>query len=164
MAKQELPRSVREAGLRTVAAILFLAASKQAADGLSDLEFLQLKEAGPRFFELYGLTQRVLPQEIQLPPGFAEHFSRDVLPDLERVRDDPSAQRQFRSEIRDVLSSNAKLDKLYTPGGDTFSDMLHRAATQGEARLGTPSEETQAATSVGTALIASINEGKVSSA
>jgi hypothetical protein len=136
MAKQQLPTNVREAGLRTVGAILYLAASPDEADGLSDIEFLELKSRGPEFFKTYQLVQRVLPEGVQLPPGFAEHFTRDVLPDLERVRNDPGARNQFRSEVRDALSSPGKLDKLYTPGGDTFSDMLHRAAEQSGARAG----------------------------
>jgi hypothetical protein len=126
--RQELPRDVREAGLRTVGAILFLAASKKEADGLSDLEYELLRSNGPAFFETYGLVQRVLPQDVQLPAGFAEHFTRDVLPDLDRVRNCDACRNQFRSEVQDTLSSPNKLDKLYEPGGDTYSDMLHRAA------------------------------------
>lgn len=140
MAKQTLPADVREAGLRTVASILYLAASPDEADGLSDLEYSQLKEKGPAFFETYGLVQRVLPSEVQLPEGFAQHFVRDVLPDLERVRSDASSRNQFRSEVRDTLNSPSKMDRLYTPGGDSFSAMLERAAehTPNTHGLGNP--------------------------
>lgn len=132
--KQELPENVRVAGLTVVGDIIYLAISPDIADGLSDAEFESLKELGPAFFELYMLTDRLgaMPEGAKLPPGFAEHFKNDVLPNIEKVRNDPSAREQVRSEIRDTLKSPAKLDRLYREGGDTYSDMLARAVSSEE--------------------------------
>jgi len=129
MANQTLPEGVRRVGLATVGGVLYLALSKDTLDGLSDEEFKLLKDNGPAFFQLLSLLDRTgaIPEGYRLPPGFAEHFTNDVLPDIEKVRDNPSARRQVRSEISDTLKSNRKLDELYTRGGDTYSDMLRRS-------------------------------------
>jgi len=125
----QIPEGIRDVGLAGVGAVIYLALSPDIVDGLSDEEFKVLKENGPAFFELTEALGRtgVIPEGYRLPTGFAKHFEKDVLPDIEEARENAGARNQARSEIRDVLKSPGKLSQLYRKGGETYSDILARS-------------------------------------
>jgi hypothetical protein len=125
-----IPEPIRDIALAGVGGVLYIAASPDIADGLSDAEFQVLKSVGPAYFEIGEKFGRVggSTSGFTLPPGFAKHFKEDVLPDLEKVRSDPGARAEFRSSLRDILGSPDQLSRLYREGGRTYSEELHKAA------------------------------------
>jgi len=133
----DLPEELRDAGLAGVGAVLYLAASPDIVDGLSDAEFQIMKTLGPAYFEIGEKLNRVGSDSgFALPPGFAEHFRADVIPDLEKVRSSPAAREEFRSSLRDILGHKQELAQLYRDGGRTYSEELHKAAARAEHQSG----------------------------
>lgn len=122
-----LPEGVR-AMLPMVGESLILAISPDKADGLSDAELALFRAAGPKLFEV--LEGKALPH------GFSVHFKDEVIRDISKVRDDPAVRDSVRSELLAVLRDPEKMKSLYTPGGDTFSDILNRGATRGTEQTG----------------------------
>jgi len=115
----EISPEVRER-LELIGELIIFGVSPDKADGLSDAEMRLLEQHGPGFSAL--LEGR------GLPPGFAAHLMKDVIPDMQKVRDDPAAREEVRLTIARYLNDPRKLDSLYRPGGDTYSDILNRAA------------------------------------
>jgi len=118
--------AVRDAALASVGEMLYQAASPDVLDGLSNAEFAILNRAGPDFFRLWEYGERAgVPG---LPAGFAEHYKRDVLPDLRIIRNDPELRQEYRRELRQLLEDPNRVANLYRKGGDTYSDMLAQVA------------------------------------
>lgn len=119
MEEFEISPDVRER-LELVGELIIFGISPDKADGLSNAEMRLLEMHGPGFSAL--LEGRGLPR------GFAAHLMKDVIPDMQKVRDDPVAREEVRLTIARYLSDPRKMDTLYRPGGDTYSDILNRAA------------------------------------
>lgn len=118
-----------------VGATLYLAASPDEMDGLSDAEFLALREHAPQAFGIMELLGRVgAPENMRLPAGFSDHFAKEVLPDLTIIRSDPEKRAEFREALREVLNDKSRIGKLYRKDGDTYSDIATRIA--GTNRVG----------------------------
>jgi len=126
----EIPEAARNAALAAVGSALYLAASPDMVDGLSDAEFKVLKNLGVPYFDIMekvAIRGPGIPEGYGLPTGFAKHYGEEVIPDLEKVRASPHAREAFRREVRAILGDQSKLDKLYRPGGTTFSEELRKA-------------------------------------
>lgn len=134
----EIPDQLRDAALASVGAVLYVAASPDIADGLSNEEFKVLKEQGPAFFQLMELLDRggVIPEGYRLPEGFSSHFEHDVIPDLEAVRKNPEARSLFRGEVAKILGSETKRHDLYREGGQTYSEELQQARIKSSRQSG----------------------------
>jgi len=112
-----------------VGGVLYLAASPDEFDGLSEKEFEALRTYGPAVFGVYEQLGKVgLPQNFQLPEGFADHFSKEVLSDVEIIRQDPAKREEFRREVRAVLANPSNVKNLYRSGGTTWSDIASQVA------------------------------------
>lgn len=116
-----IPDEVRNM-LPYVGGSIILGISPDKADGLSDIELRELERLGPGFFSI--LEGR------QLPHGFAEHFRDEVLRDMRAIRNDPAAREMVRKEIQRILADPELRDRLYRPGGITFSDILEKGAAR----------------------------------
>lgn len=126
---------LRDEILTSVGAALYLAASPDLYDGLSETEFAAMRDAGPAVFSIYEKLGRVgLPESYRLPDGFADHFSKEVLSDVAIIRGDAAKQLLFRTELRAILTDPNQVKKLYTKEGTTFSDVASRIA--GSNRVG----------------------------
>jgi len=120
---------LRDQTLVGVGGVLYLAASPDEFDGLSEKEFDALKTYGPAVFGVYEQLGKVgLPQNFQLPEGFANHFSKEVLSDVEIIRQDPAKREEFRREVRAVLANPSNVKNLYRGGGTTWSDIASQVA------------------------------------
>lgn len=131
----DIPEASRNAALAAVGSALYLAASPDMVDGLSDAEFNVMKEAGVPYFEIMEkVAQRGpgVPEGYGLPKGFAQHYRDDVIPALEKVRANPQSREYFRKEVRGILGSQQRLQNLYRRGGQTYSEELEKAAKHGE--------------------------------
>lgn len=126
----EIPESVRDVSLAGVGALLYTAASPDIYDGFSDEEFEQLKLYGPSVFRLYELVARTpaIPENLRFPEGFANHFEREVVVDLEIIRRDADKRDEFRAAMRELLSDKSQVKHLYQNGGTTYSKILSRVA------------------------------------
>lgn len=130
----EIPEAARNAALAAVGSALYLAASPDMVDGLSDSEFKVMKDVGVPYFDIMekvSLRGPGVPAGYGLPKGFAQHYRDDVIPALEKVRANPHAREYFRKEVRAILGSQSRLNNLYRPGGQTFSEELIKAANMG---------------------------------
>lgn len=126
---------LRDNIMASVGGILVLVASPDIADGMSDKEWERLKAIGPEAFSIYEKLDRVgLPENFQLPKGFSDHFTNEVLKDLEIIRNDPEKRKEFRDEIKAILMDRGRVAQLYRSGGQTYSDIATRIA--GTARTG----------------------------
>lgn len=120
---------LRDQTLVGVGGVLYLAASPDEYDGLSEAEFQQLKKNGPAVFQVYEQLGKVgLPENFRLPEGFANHFANEVLNDVEIIRQDPAKREEFRREIRAVFNNPSHVKKLYRQGGTTWSDIASQVA------------------------------------
>lgn len=120
---------LRDQTMVSVGGILYVAASPDVYDGLSEKEFEILSKEGGDVFALYELLGRVgLPDNFKLPEGFGKHFANDVIPDLRVIRSDPAKRDEFRREISSLLHNRSEVGRLYTDGGKTYSEILSRVA------------------------------------
>lgn len=120
---------LRDQTLAGVGGVLYLAASPDIYDGLSEAEFQKLKTDGPAVFQVYEQLGKVgLPESFRLPEGFAEHFTKEVLADMEIIRADPAKRAEFRREVREVLMSRSHTKNLYRGSGTTWSDIASQVA------------------------------------
>jgi hypothetical protein len=123
---------LRDEVLASVGMILYLAASPDEYDGLSDRDFQSLKDHGPGVFSLYEKLGKLgVAENFRLPDGFSEHFRDEVVPDLEIIRSDPAKREAFRREVRAILHDPAKVKSLYREGGITYSEILSKIAESG---------------------------------
>lgn len=121
--KSHLNMHVRDRALAVVGKILYIAASPDKLDGLSDAEFEALRQAGPDVFSILEKGRLSINDELGLPKGFSAHFKDEVLEDLRIIREDPQKRELFRAAIDEVLRDGAILNDLYTPRGTTYSDI-----------------------------------------
>jgi len=120
---------LRDETLAGVGSMLYLAASPDMFDGLSDAEFTAFENEGVVMFEVLEKLERVgAPENLRLPSGFAEHFKNEVLQDLKIIREDPKKRDEFRKEIKSVLMNKSVVRGLYMPGGTTYSDIATQVA------------------------------------
>jgi len=118
---------LRDEVLAAVGASLYLAASPDSFDGLSDAEFRLFQGSVSDFFSVLEKGGRVgVPENMRLPEGFANHFKNEVVPGLEIIRNDPAMRDAFRAEIKEILSHRNQVRELYRDGGKTYSDIIQR--------------------------------------
>lgn len=119
----------RDSGLGLVGALIYGAISPDLVDGWSDAEFALAKEVIPQILPLFENKEgSYVPIGLRLPSGFSEHYTRDVIPDMERVRSDPGEREWVRAGLLTILSRESEMSKLYRPGGATYSGLLATAA------------------------------------
>jgi hypothetical protein len=128
---------LRDEALIGVGASLYLAASRQEFDGLSDAEFDIFRNQGVEGFRVLELIGKLgVPENMRLPTGFTEHFKNEVLPDLQIIREDPEKAARFREELSKVLHDRGSIKSLYREGGITYSQILTDVAgTKREGRF-----------------------------
>jgi len=112
-----------------VGSALYLAASPDEFDGLSDAEYELFRTRGVDAFNVFEKLGRVgAPESLRLPEGFTQHFKDEVLADLEIIRKDPAKREEYRAAIRGILDNPSQLNQLYRGGGLTYSGLTSRIA------------------------------------
>lgn len=115
---------LRDQAMVTVGKLLMLAASPDTMDGLSDMEYRNMKQGVPGVFMAWELISRIDERSnLSLPPGFTAHFFKEVLPDIEIIRNNPEKRVAFRAAISSILNNPSELNNLYDDKGTTFSDV-----------------------------------------
>lgn len=117
-----LSPEIRDNGLASVGESIYVGVSPDLYDGLSDDEWKVMKDAAPKFFDSW------VGRHVGLPEGFETHYRNDVLPDMEVIRQHPELRDGFRRELGALLSDERRIRALYTPGGETYSDLLRKWA------------------------------------
>jgi hypothetical protein len=126
---------LRDEAMVSIGGAMYLAASPDEFDGLSESEWNVFTQNGPEAFRVLELLGRLgVPENMRLPEGFADHFRDEVLPDLYIIRQSPELREQFRKEMRNVLGNRQAVKNLYRGGGTTFSQIASDVA--GTARTG----------------------------
>jgi len=132
---EDVAEAIRGGGLGLLGGLIYEAISPDLVDGLSDVEFQVAKDALPKVLPLLERRQgSAIPRQFQLPSGFAAHYSRDVLPDLERIRNDAVLRERTRGDLAQVFNSEGEIKALYRPGGQTYSGIL-QTRTSGTGNL-----------------------------
>lgn len=125
----------RDEVLVSVGLTLYVAASPDILDGLSDQEFNTLVASGD-FMRVYEILGRLGVQEdYRLPDGFSDHFKNEVVPDIKVIRSDPILADVFRTELRAILNDYNAVKMLYRAGGNTYSEIASRISKSN--RVGT---------------------------
>lgn len=117
---------IRDRGLEAVGESIYVGVSPDLYDGQSDAEFRAMESTAPRFFDSW------IGRHVGLPQGFDRHYRDEVLPDMRTIRDHPELREGFRAELDALLRDENRIRNLYTPGGETYSEMLRKWASKVE--------------------------------